>query len=213
MTGLSVPRGGAILLLFLFAAGVAREHQAQERPALQLSGDLVVVMPTLSTLNLPIVQADLQLTETQREQLAEASQNLFDDLLRLRDLDESERPAATAQLGRRYALRIQNLLTGAQQTRAQQVMYQVSGLAMLARHPEAVKRLKLSQEQADQFDRVTQRLLPLERAAMQGGEGLPRVLTLRQEANGRLNPLLSDEQRQEWQEMTGRPLDFLGRPR
>lgn len=83
----------------------------------------------------------------------------------------------------------------------------------LLEQQEIGKALKVTDEQRKEFMAVVQDMQkktePLIKEAQKGGnpeEIRPKIMKVRKEAEGKLEALLTDAQKKQWQEMLGKPL-------
>ena len=81
--------------------------------------------------------------------------------------------------------------------------------------PDVAKELGMTAEQTKQFMGVFQemqkKIEPLFKEAQSGGnpqEIMPKVMKVRKEHEGKIEGLLTDAQKKQWQEMLGKPLNL-----
>jgi hypothetical protein len=164
----------------------------------------------------PSVQADLQLSDTQRPTLAafiaevsHADARLFKELGRASREARDRRFLETAI---ENGTKLQSILTSEQQNRLRQIVLQVQGLAAF-QEPEIVKTLALSRSQRRQVHdieldariRLGPRQSPFAPMEDRAGLEIPRDVQGMDAALA----LLSPEQVAKWRELIGRP--FQGR--
>ncbi len=158
--------------------------------------------------------------EEQHAKLDQALRNLLPDAMRffqkLEGLKPRERerelgafrPKARAELG----AALNEILNEGQRTRLRQLELQREGLFGSG---EIWKELHVTDAQRQQFvaaiTETWQKIEPLMEEAQKGGnpeEIRPKVLKLRAELQRKLEALLTDAQKKQWQEMLGKPMDL-----
>jgi len=166
------------------------------------------------------IQEELKLTEEQREKLEQHLRKLLPDALRffqkIEGLKPQEReqefgayrPKARAEL----AAVLKDILNEGQRTRLRQLELQREGLFGSG---EIWKDFHVTDQQRQQFGAAIQetkpKIEPLVEEAQKGGnpeEIRPKVLKLRAELQRKLEALLTDAQKKQWQEMLGKPMDL-----
>ena len=113
---------------------------------------------------------------------------------------------------------LKETLNAEQFKRFQQLELQHEGPPALFR-PEIAKELKITDEQRQQFMGLIQemqmKIQPLMKESKSAGnpekleEFRLKVIKLRQDCLGKMAALMSDAQKKQWQEMTGKPFDTL----
>jgi hypothetical protein len=95
------------------------------------------------------------------------------------------------------------------------VELQQEGAFALLHREEIGKDLKVTDEQRKQFMAVVQdmqkKVQPLIKEAQEGGKAdeiRPKVMKIRKEHEGKLEAILSTEQKKQWKEMLGKALDL-----
>ena len=161
------------------------------------------------------VQEELKLTTEQKEKLDVVLPDVAQFLQQLHGLKPEDRknelkayrPKAREEL----AAALKETLDEGQRTRLRQLVRQREGL----RNGEIWKELQVTDEQQKQFmtliqqtHKETQTLLDeLKNGGARKEEIQPKVIKVREDLEDRLNALLTDAQRKQWQEMLGKPMD------
>lgn len=167
------------------------------------------------------VQDDLKLTSEQKEKLEGHLKDRLPDFMKFfeglgekkADEREKELKAFRQTAQEKLAPVLKDTLKADQTKRLRQLELQQEGALALWESPEVGKELKITDEQREQFMVVVQELQkkigPLIKEAQSGGnaeEIRPKVMKIRKEAEGKLEALLTDAQKKQWQEMLGKPL-------
>jgi ferric-dicitrate binding protein FerR (iron transport regulator) len=170
----------------------------------------------LGLLHRPEVLAELRLTEGQKARLRPPAgedcrevRRFFGDLY---SVSAEERPRKAAEFRAAQEKRLAEVLDGDQQRRLGQILLQQQGYAALA-SPDVADLLRLSAEQRRQVEAVTRELGQARRAAFSwgpwGGPDFGRRLDeVRQREAERLAALLTEEQKERWRSLTGRPFQL-----
>lgn len=167
--------------------------------------ELYVPFPTLKH---PVIATELQLTKEQLAKLKETYAKL-DDIYTNRDPNQTpeqrdEESRKSVQARRAYMTRLTEVLTETQQVRLRQINRQFRGeYVMLQR--DFREAAKLTDEQIDSLSRLmeTRRKDP---AANPRTAGAREAAQHHQETVRQALKLLSDEQRDVWNKMTGKPI-------
>ena len=169
-------------------------------------------------------QEDLKLTEEQKEKLEQHLQELVADAMQFfQKLEgvkgeerEKELKAYRPKVQEKLAPVLKETLKEDQHKRLRQLELQQDGAFALLHGGAAIgKDLKITDKQRRQFMAVVQdlqkKIAPLIKEAESGGdpqEIRPKVLKIRKEHEGKIEVLLTDAQKKQWQEMLGKPLDL-----
>jgi hypothetical protein len=170
------------------------------------------------------VQDDLKLTKEQKEKLEQHLQELLPDLMQFfQKIDglkgegrEKELKAYRPKVQEKLAAILKETLKEDQRKRLRQLELQQEGaLALWHGDVQIGKGLKITDEQRKQFMAVVQemqkKIEPLIKEAQSGGkpeEIGPKIMKIRREHEGKIEALLTDAQKKQWQEMLGKPLDL-----
>ena len=165
------------------------------------------------------VQEELKLTDEQKEKLEQNLRELLPDAIqffqKIHDLKPEERkkelgayrPKAQAKL----AAVLKEILSEGQRNRLRQLELQREGL----RDGKIWKDLQVTDEQRKQFmammHQAQKQIDPLLEEARNGGsaeEIQPKVIKIRDGLEAKLAAGLTDAQKQQWQEMLGKPMDL-----
>ncbi|HJT77346.1 MAG TPA: hypothetical protein VJ739_09120, partial [Gemmataceae bacterium] len=167
------------------------------------------------------VQVDLKLSAEQNAKLAEELRARVADAMpffqTLQDRKPEERQKELEAYRRKaqakLAAVLKDTLNEDQLERLRQLELQQEGPFALG--GEAGKELKITDAQRQQFMAVVQDLQrkvePLMKEAQSGGNPeqiRPRVMRIRKEHAARIEALLTDAQKKQWQAMLGKPLDL-----
>jgi hypothetical protein len=161
------------------------------------------------------VQEELKLSDDQKKKLRE---KLIDDVQAINKvlaLKDGEREKAMKSLRQKFYKNLEGFLKenlmAEQLKRFQQLKLQYDTPAIMLQ-PEIGKELKVTDEQRKQFIGLVQEMQreiePLMKKATSGGMPeviLPKVIKLRLDCQGKIEALLSDAQRKQWQQMIGKP--------
>jgi hypothetical protein len=168
------------------------------------------------------VQEELKLSEDQKQALLEKfpehAQETMKVFERIKDLKPEEREKEMQSYRQKAREKLSALLKetlkSQQLQRLQQLELQQEGPFALGR-PEIGKELHVTEEQRKQFMGVVQemqkKIEPLVKEAESGGnpeEIRPKVLRIRKEHGARIEAILSDTQKRQWQNMLGKPFDL-----
>jgi hypothetical protein len=165
------------------------------------------------------VQTELEVTDAQRQKLDERLTETVQDAMRFFEKLNERKPEEREKALGAYRQQAQEKLTDFQKetlkpgqlARLRQIRLQHEGPFALG-DPEVARELKLSDEQRLQFMAVVQgmqkQVQPLIKEAQSGGkpeEIGPKVMKLRQEHVGKIEAILTDAQKKQWQELLGKP--------
>ncbi len=206
--------------LLLFLGLVCGEASAQDIPeearkaiAENLQGSFVVFRDA--------VQEDLKLSDDQKEKLEGYLKERLPDFMKFfeglgekkQEERENELKAFRQKAAEKLAPVLKETLKEDQRKRLHQLALQQEGALALLHAPEIGKELKITDEQRTQFMEVVQELqkqiAPLIQEAQSGGnpeEIRPKVMKIRKEHEGKIEALLTDDQKKQWKEMLGEPL-------
>ena len=181
----------ACLLLAAASTARAQDKEAGKHP----SGE-----PSIITLD--YLQDELKLSDDQKHKLDKTSPDFR------KVLDSQEKTWAF----------VEEALSAEQLKRFEQLELQHEGPPALFR-PEIAKKLQITEEQRKQFmgfaQEMTKTLEPLikESKSAANPQAMEKMrqeaLKLRQDCLGKMEALMSDAQKKQWQEMTGKPFDTL----
>lgn len=169
------------------------------------------------------VQDELKLSAEQKKKLSKRLQDTVQDAMQffqnLGDKEPEEREkelhAYREKARENLTAFLQGLLQEEQFQRLRQVMLQRDRLFALLGNAEVVKELEITDKQRQQFAEVAQemqkKMEPLMKKAQKGGnpqEIGPKIRKIRKEQEERIEALLSDARKKQWQKMLGKPLDL-----
>lgn len=206
----------ALVLVGLAGAPAAAQEvpeEARNAIAKNLQGSFLVYRDK--------VQDDLKLTSEQKEKLEGHLKDRLPDFMKFfeglgekkADEREKELKAFRQTAQEKLAPVLKDTLKADQTKRLRQLELQQEGALALWESPEVGNELKITAEQRKQFMAIVQELQkkvgPLIKEAQSGGNAEeigPKVMKIRKEAEGKLEALLTDAQKKQWQEMLGKPL-------
>ena len=169
------------------------------------------------------VQKYLKVSDEQKQKLAKRLQDTVQDAMPFFEKLADKKPEERAQEHQAYRQKAQEklaaFLEGAlkdeQLKRLRQLELQQEGPFALVARPDLGKELKITDEQRKQFMAVIQgmekKIQPLIKEAQSGGnpqEIGPKIMKIRNEHQDRIEAILSDAQKKQWQEIRGKPLDL-----
>jgi hypothetical protein len=166
------------------------------------------------------VQEELKVTEEQKQKLlqqfpehVQETMKLFE---RLKELKPEEREKAMhehrRQSDEKLMAFLKDVLDAKQKERLFQLQLQREGtFALLGQH-ESFRKMNITDEQRKQFMEVVQemqkKIQPLIKEAESTGkpeEVMPKIMKVRKEQEGKIEALLSDAKKKQWQELLGKP--------
>jgi hypothetical protein len=169
------------------------------------------------------VQEELKLSDEQKRKLAdkfpEYAQETMKAFDKVKDLKPPERDKEMHEHRRRaegkLTALLKDVLDAKQQGRLLQLQLQQAGtFALLGQH-EAFAKLKISDEQRRQFMEVVQEMekkIQAEIQQIQDGakpeDVFPKIKKVRKEHETKIETLLTEAQKKQWQELLGKPLDL-----
>jgi hypothetical protein len=168
------------------------------------------------------VQAELKLSDDQKQKLEERLQEQFQEAMQFFQRLEGSKPEERPKELDQYRRKAQDGLSGFlqknlepdQQKRLRQIMLQHEGSFALL-NPEIAKDLTLTDEQRQQLMAIVQefqkKIQPLMEEAQAKGnpEAIrPRAMQLRDEHRRKLEAVLNDAQKKQWKEMLGKSINL-----
>jgi hypothetical protein len=196
----------------------APEKRPQEVPA-DAGRQLMEMLGPVFMVFCDKVQKELKLSDEQKKKLEKRLQGTVQDTMqlfqKLADKEPEERDkelhAYRQKAQENLTAFLQGLLQEDQSKRLRQVMLQREGPFALG-HPDLAKELKITDEQRKQFLAVVQemekQIQPLLKEVQSGGkpeEIGPKVMKIRKEHEAKVEALLTDAQKKQFQEMLGKP--------
>jgi len=164
------------------------------------------------------IQAELKLSDDQKHKLRAKLSDDVQETKKVQSLKAGEREQAMRSLRQKsyekLAVFLNEILTPQQLKRFEQLKLQYDVPSILLQ-PEIVNKLKITDEQRQRFMGVIQEMqkavAPLMKEARSAGnpqEILPKVIALRRDCERKIEALMTAAQKQQWQKMTGKPLDI-----
>ncbi|MDW8107340.1 MAG: Spy/CpxP family protein refolding chaperone [Armatimonadota bacterium] len=158
------------------------------------------------------VQRELNLTEQQRNQIRQMREAMRAAREELRNLPPEERRQRMQELRQKYDP--VNVLTDAQKKRLRELELQAIG-PMAFLNPEVADELKLTQEQRSRLQAIVNEFFSQMRQQFQAGgfgqgQAAQQLQQAREQMEQRMLQVLTPQQRQQWQQMQGKPFQFEG---
>jgi hypothetical protein len=169
------------------------------------------------------VQGELKLSDEQKQKLLEKFPDHVQETMKvfekIRDLKpeqrEKEMQEHRGKSDQKLSAFLKDVLEPKQQERLLQLQLQQEGaFALLGQNPAFIK-LKITDEQRMKFMEVVQdmekKIQPLIKEVQNGGkpeEIFPKVMKIRKEHEGKIEAILTSDQKNQWNEMLGKPFDL-----
>ncbi|MDR3634430.1 MAG: hypothetical protein P4L84_11545 [Isosphaeraceae bacterium] len=168
----------------------------------------------------PNVQKDLKLSDEQvgkvQETLREVREKHADDFQGLRDLSQKEREQKVASISKEVNDEVKKALSfsAEQSKRFDQISLQTRGLQAFV-DPTVAEKLKLTDAQKSQIEEIRTSAREAVRGAFnkdageeERKEAMKKFREASQESMKKVQALLTDDQKNEWKELTGEPIEF-----
>ncbi|MCS7263611.1 MAG: hypothetical protein NZ805_02120 [Armatimonadetes bacterium] len=178
-------------------------------------------MMMLGLLRSPQVQRELKITEEQRtklEQLGEQLREKFRGLgQELRDLPPEERGKRVESMNAEVEKELAKVLDEKQLKRLKQIALQFEGYAALAR-PSVAKEVGLTEGQLKQIREILREANEKRRDLFQQGPPadpqarFQEMRKIRDWVDEQIGKLLTEQQKQKWQQLVGEPFKFEFQP-
>jgi primosomal protein N' len=153
------------------------------------------------------VQEELKMTEDQVTKAQEALKAQFASFKGLKDLSKEERKEKMAEANKAADKAVADILKEGQVKRVKQIALQVGGVRSILRK-EVASSLKLSDDQKEKIAAIEKDAGKEMRELFQGGKGegtAAKIAALRKSTMEKAQGVLTDEQKKQWEEMTGAP--------
>lgn len=169
------------------------------------------------------VQGELKLSDDQKQKVEDdlkerirAAMEFFQTADALKPEErEKEHKAYREKSREKLAAFLKDVLKDDQLKRLRQLDLQNDGLFALLGRPELAKELKITDEQRKQFMPVAQELQkkvqPLVKEAQSGAnpqEIMAKIIKIRKAQEVKIQAILNEAQRKQWQEMVGKAFEF-----
>ena len=152
------------------------------------------------------VQQELKLADDQKQTVEQIAQETGG---KMREAREGGQEGGYREISQQADEQVAGVLKQDQAKRLDEIRLQVNGLGAVPRDRELAQKLKVSPEQREEISEVLQKQSEKYREAFAQGEGIrERMEELRKETNEQLLAVLTDEQKQQWKEMTGKPFEL-----
>lgn len=184
--------------------------QAPRRP--QGFGRMMDISMAGMLLQRPDVQRELNLTEQQRNQIRQMQENQRTAMQELRNLPPQERRQKMQEL--REKNDPTKVLNETQKKRLREIELQALGASALMQS-EVADELKLTQEQRSKLQGIITQSMQQMREQFRGGgfgqgQGAQNFQQMREQMEKQMLEVLTPAQRQQWQQMQGKPFQFEG---
>ncbi|MFN4033581.1 MAG: hypothetical protein ACK4ME_08190 [Fimbriimonadales bacterium] len=156
------------------------------------------------------VQRELNLTEQQKSQIRQMQENQRAAMQELRNLPPQERRQKIMEL--RQKNDPTNVLNESQKKRLREIELQALGPSAFFQE-DVANELKLTQEQRARLQGIVMQQMQQLREQFQGGgfgQGGQNLQQLREQMEKQMLEVLTPAQRQQWQQMQGKPFQFEG---
>jgi hypothetical protein len=169
------------------------------------------------------VQEELKLSDKQKEKLSEQLPEHVQATMKVFEKIKDAKPQVREKTMQEHCQKshdklsatLKDVLEARQKERLFQLQLQQAGpFALLGRH-EAFVKLKITEEQRKQFMGVVQQMQQqiefLLKEVEKGGspeEIRPKAMTIRKEHAGKIEALLTEAQKKQWQQLLGKPFDL-----
>lgn len=155
----------------------------------------------------PSVQEELKLDDKQKEKIKDFTAKQREAQQGLRDLDQDEQRAKRQELTKQAEAFAKEVLTADQSKRIKQIVIQTAGLGAFAME-DVAKELKLTDEQKEKLKTLNDDFRKDRQELFQGGgdpqEMQTKVQSLTKEFMTKAAGVLTDDQKKQWTEMTGK---------
>ncbi|GIV06273.1 MAG: hypothetical protein KatS3mg016_1848 [Fimbriimonadales bacterium] len=193
--------------------GQPRQGGADQRPRGQQGfGRMMGMNMAGMLLQRPDVQRELNLTEQQKNQIRQMQESQRVAMQELRNLPPQERRQKMEEL--RTKNDPTKVLNETQKKRLREIELQAMG-AFALMQPEVADELKLTQEQRSKLQGIIMQSMQQMREQFQGGgfgqgQGAQQMQQMREQMEKQMLEVLTPAQRQQWQQMQGKPFQFEG---
>lgn len=181
-------------------------------------------MAGLQVLVTPEGQKELSLTEDQVSKARELSENMRATMMErfqsLQDVPQEDRQARGQEMMRELSAdvkkQIAEMLDEKQQKRFDEISLQLMGVDAFAQ-PEVLEKLKVTDEQKAKMDVLGSEMQEAMMAAREESQGdfqgvMRRMQEIREETKTKVLALMTDDQKELWKEMTGKPFEMPAGP-
>ncbi|OYT75459.1 MAG: hypothetical protein CFK49_03070 [Armatimonadetes bacterium JP3_11] len=197
----------------LAQSGFGQPRQGGQAPRAQQGfGRMMGMNMAGMLLERPDVQRELNLTEQQKNQIRQMQENQRVAMQELRNLPPQERRQKMREL--REKNNPTKVLNETQKKRLHEIELQAMGAFALLQ-PEVADQLKLTQEQRSKLQGILTQSMQQMREQFQGGgfgqgQGAQHFQQMREQMEKQMLEVLTPAQRQQWQQMQGKPFQFEG---
>ena len=201
---------GLILLAFADLFGAPNSADAEQLPR-KLAWRMLESLGTPFLIFRDQVQEELNLSGEQKQKLSQplltSYREAMEVLDKLEGLKPEEQQKELQKSREKLAKLLKETLTADQQQRMQQLELQREGAFRIINQPQLAEQLKITEEQRQGFAKVVQELQRMIAPLAKEG-GIEKIDKLTREYSAKLESLLTDAQKKQWQEMLGKPFDF-----
>jgi hypothetical protein len=160
------------------------------------------------------VQEELKLDDKQKEKIREFASKQREARQGFQDLSQDERAEKMREMTKQAEAFAKETLTADQHKRIKQIVLQQAGIGAFMME-DVQKELKLTDEQKDKIKTMTEDMGRDMRELFQGGggggnpqENMQKMQSLRKEYMAKAAGALTDAQKKQWTEMTGKAFEL-----
>jgi Spy/CpxP family protein refolding chaperone len=208
---------GSLLVFSLMCGALAQSGSGQPRQGGQQQreqgfGRMTGANIAGMLLQRPDVQRELNLTEQQKNQIQQIQESMRQAMQELRNAPPQERRQKMEELRQRHDPT--KMLNEAQKKRLRELELQALGPTAFLQ-PQVADTLKLTQEQRARLQGIVMQQIQQLREQFQSGgfgqgQGAQNLQQLREQAEKQMLEVLTPAQREQWQQMQGKPFQFEG---
>ena len=196
----------------VFGGGQPRQGQGAPTQRGQGFGWMMGAGMSGMLLQRPDVQRELNLTEQQKTQIRQMQEAMRTAMQEMRNMPPQERRQKMEEL--RQKNDPTKVLNETQKKRLRELELQAMGPTAFLQ-PEVADELKLTQEQRSRLQGIVMQQMQQLREQFQGGgfgqgQGAQSFQQIREQAEKQMLEVLTPAQRQQWQQMQGKPFQFEG---
>ncbi len=193
----------------LAQSGFGQPSQGERRQGFGRMAGMGIEMTLLQRAD---VQRELNLTEQQKNQIRQMQENQRTAMQELRNLPPEQRRQKMQEI--REKNNPTSVLNETQKKRLREIELQAMGAFALLQ-PDVADELKLTQEQRSKLQGIVMNSMQQLREQFQSGgfgqgQGAQQMQQLREQMEKQMLEVLTPAQRQQWQQMQGKPFQFEG---
>jgi Spy/CpxP family protein refolding chaperone len=159
------------------------------------------------------VQADLQLSDEQKESIKKLADKAREDRAALTGLSQEDRRAKMQEMRKDMETKVDAVLNDKQKARMKEIRLQVRGTAALT-DKEVAESLKLTDDQVNKIKDLNKTLADARTEAFSGGgrpdaDAIAKLTKLRTETNDKIVAVLNSDQKASFEKMQGAKIEGL----